>query len=265
MSRLLIRIWESLEPSQARSLVGKVFQTVLIVLILANGVAAVVGTVQYVAQRWEWELYLFECVSVALFTVEYLARVWACTADPRYASPLWGRVRFVFTPLALVDLAAILPFYLTALTADLRMLRLLRLFRLFRTAKLARYTTAVDTFVAVFREKKEEMGLAFTVMLFLILFAASAIYFAEHQVQPDKFPDIPSAMWWAIVTLTTVGYGDVYPVTAAGKSVAAVVAVLGIAMFALPAGILGAGFTEEVQRRRRAQPRRCPHCGHVLD
>jgi voltage-gated potassium channel len=112
--------------------------------------------------------------------------------------------------------------------------------------------------------KREELLVTLFVLLLLLLFASSLIYFAEHDAQPDIFSSIPAAMWWAVATLTTVGYGDVYPVTTVGKLVASVIAVLGIGMFALPTGILGAGFVEELQSRKR-RPRTCPHCGKSLE
>jgi len=197
-----------------------------------------------------------------VFSLEYLARLWSCTSQPDYAGPFLGRLRHGFTPLALVDLIAVLPFYLSFMTVDMRFLRALRLLRLFRLAKLGRYSETLGLFARVMRHKKEELVITSMLMLILIILSASLMYYAEHDAQPDQFPDIPSTAWWAVVTLTTVGYGDVYPVTGLGKLFAALVAVFGIAMFALPAGILGASFSEEM---RRGEAKRCPHCGKLLE
>mgnify|MGYP000045648137 CR=1 FL=1 len=266
MRKIQTRLWQILERPTEGDVAAKVCHGIIFVLIGTNVIASILGTVDWISQKWEWELYLFECFSVAIFTLEYAARIWSCTVEPRYASFLWGRIRFAVTPFALVDLVAILPFYLTVGVSDLRILRIFRLLRVFRIFKLARYTNAIQVLLGAVRDKREEISLAVIILLILILISASLIYFAEHEAQPDRFPDIPSAIWWAIVTLTTVGYGDIYPVTPLGKIIASFVAVLGIAMFALPAGILGAGFTEQLQKQRGPKnPRFCPHCGHPLD
>jgi len=194
--------------------------------------------------------------------VEYLLRVWACVEDRRYQGALRGRLRFLFTAQALIDLLAILPFYLTFLTLDLRFMRALRLFRIVRVAKVGRYMSAFSLFGRVLRSRKEELILSTGVMLILLLLSSCLMYYAENEAQPEQFPNIPSAMWWAVATLTTVGYGDVYPVTALGRLLGAFTAILGIGLFALPTGILGSGFVEEIQARRT--PPVCPHCGKPL-
>ena len=119
----------------------------------------------------------------------------------------------------------------------------------------------------VVMDRKEELFSIFFVLMTLLIIASSLMYFAEHEVQPDVFPSIPSTMWWGIVTLTTVGYGDTFPITPLGQTIAAIIAILGIGMFALPAGILGAGFTEELEKTRNSgtdEPARCRHCGEYL-
>ncbi len=158
---------------------------------------------------------------------------------------------------------AILPFFLTFFTADLRFIRALRLFRLFRVAKLGRYSTSFRLFGSVFRAKREELVVTMLMMLLLIMMSASFMYFAENDAQPEKFPDIPSTVWWAVMTLTTVGYGDVFPITTLGRGLTMLIAILGIGMFALPVGIFGAGFVEEIQKRRTGKI--CPHCGEEID
>ena len=199
-------------------------------------------------------------MSVTIFTIEYLLRIWSCTADPRYSHPIYGRARFVVTPMALLDLMAILPFYGQILglgSLDLRILRAVRLSA--RVARLARLSPGFDTLMRVARAKRTELSIVIAMLLVLLLLASSLMYFAEHEAQPDLFSSIPQTMWWSIITLTTVGYGDVYPVTYAGRVLAGVMAVLGIGLFALPAGILGSGFVDELDRNRV-----CPHCGERL-
>lgn len=183
--------------------------------------------------------------------------------DPRYARPLSGRLRFAATPLAVVDLLAIIPFYIGLAGIDLRFIRSLRLLRIVRVAKVGRYMKALHLFSRVLREKREELVLTLGMMLLLLIIASCFMYYVENPVQPENFPDIPHTMWWAVATFTTVGYGDIYPVTGLGKLLAGVVAILGIGLFALPTGILGAGFVGEMQKR--SEGHRCPHCGRETD
>lgn len=260
------RVWEILEverPDDERGRVYDAFDVFILVLIFLNVVAVILGTVKSVEERFQSTLHWFEVFSVAVFTIEYLARLWACVSQSRYAHPVFGRLRFIFKPMAIIDLLAILPFYLTFFTADMRFMRALRLFRILRIAKLGRYSSSFQLFGRVFRSKKEELFITVMVMLLLIVMSASFMYFAENEAQPDKFPDIPSTMWWAVVTLTTVGYGDVFPVTPLGKVLAMVIAILGVGMFALPTGILGAGFVDEIQKRKAGKTV-CPHCGEEI-
>ena len=224
----------------------------LFALIILNVAASIVGTMAAVEARFGRELAMFETFSVAVFTLEYAVRL--CAAR--------RRLRYALSPLALVDLAAILPFYLPFLGVDLRFARAFRLLRLFRLAKIARYVRALDVFGQVARAKREELVIAVSVMAVLLICASSVIYFAEHDAQPQAFSSIPASMWWSVATLTTVGYGDVFPVTPLGRLVASVVAVLGIGFFALPTAILGAGFAEVVSGRKDVP--KCPHCGGSL-
>jgi voltage-gated potassium channel len=142
------------------------------------------------------------------------------------------------------------------------MLRMLRIMRIMRLAKLGRYSDSLQTLGRVVAGKKEQLISTVFILVILLIIASCLMYYAENETQPDHFSSIPAAMWWAVTTLTTVGYGDVFPLTTVGKLLGSVIAVLGIGMFALPTGILGAGFVEEMERRR--QSRNCPHCGKEL-
>lgn len=165
-------------------------------------------------------------------------------------------------PLALIDLLAIAPFFIPAAAFDLRFLRAMRLFRLVRLLKAGRYITALGLFRRVMREKREELVLSLALMAVLLIVSSSVMYYAENGAQPDKFSSIPASMWWAVATLTTVGYGDVIPQTEVGRLAAGLISIVGIGLFALPTAILGAGFVEAVQARR--EPAACPHCGGPL-
>ncbi len=258
------RVYEVLEVAAPGDRLSRLADLALLGVIGVNVLTLVLGTVDSLAHRISWLFFGVELLSVLLFSVEYVFRMWSCTVDPRYAHPIKGRLRFALTPLSLIDLAGILPFYLPFLGFDLRAVWALRLFRLLRVAKLVRYSSALQTFSRVIRSKREALVLSAAFVSVLILIASSLIYYAEHDAQPKVFSSIPASMWWAVVTLSTVGYGDMYPITALGRAIAGFVAVLGIGMFAIPTGILGAAFVEESEKKRR-EGRRCKHCGEPLD
>jgi len=256
-------VHEILEVTAPGDRASRAFDLFILSLIALNVAALILETVQPIYEKAPKLFKWFETVSVGIFSVEYVLRVWSCTAAPRFASPVRGRLRFAVTPLALIDLFAVLPFYLPFVGVDLRFIRAVRLVRLFRVMKVARYSQAIRTLGRVVSAKKEELLVTLFILCLLLLFASSLLYFAERQAQPEHFTSIPAAMWWGITTLTTVGYGDIYPVTPLGKVIASVIAILGIGMFALPTGILGAGFVEEIQARKR-KPKVCPHCGKEI-
>ncbi|MDD1668051.1 MAG: ion transporter [Methanomicrobiales archaeon] len=195
-----------------------------------------------------WGITLF---AVAVFSVEYLLRLWVCTVNPAYADPVRGRLRYLVTPLAIFDLLAILPFYIPlVLPMDLLVLRIFRLTRVFTVLKLGRFTNAWNSLTYTVRSRKEELLIS-AVLIFMVLAVSSTVmYYIENPAQPQKFSSIPHTMWWGVVTLSTVGYGDMYPITPLGKFVGSLVAISGIALFALPAGIIAAGLVESLHRRK---------------
>ncbi len=193
----------------------------------------------------------FESLSVLVFTVEYVLRVWSSVEARQNTDgqPLSGRLRYVLSPLALIDLIVIAPFYLSFMfSIDLRMLRVLRLLRVF---KLTRYSSSMNMLLAVMKDEARAIGAAMFVLMLLVVITASLTYLFEHTAQPDAFSSIPAAMWWAVITMTTVGYGDMVPVTVLGKIMGAIISVIGIGMVALPAGLLASGFSNELHRRKR--------------
>lgn len=245
---------------------GAALHAVLLGLIALNILALVLETVPGIRGRFSGLFLAFETLSVTLFTVEYVLRLWSCTASPAYTHAVRGRLRFALQPLLLADLLSILPFYFPFLGVDARFLRAARLLRFLRAAKLGRYSQALQLLGRVLSSRKEELLTVVSLALGLLLAASALLYLAEHRAQPDKFSSIPAAMWWGVTTLTTVGYGDVVPVTPLGKLLASTVAVLGIGLFAMPAGLLGAAFVEQVQRGRRPPARSvCPHCGREIE
>jgi voltage-gated potassium channel len=257
------RAWTILEAAHSEDKASRAFHIFMLTLIFLNVIAVILESVSYLQARFALAFLLFEVVSVAVFSVEYVVRMWSCVEDRRFSHPVTGRLRFALRPLPLVDLLAILPFFLALATVDLRVLRALRFFRLIRIVKAARYVAALRLFGEVLKGKREELILTTGLMLVLLVIASSVMYFAEGAAQPDKFSSIPASMWWAVATLTTVGYGDVYPITVAGQIAGAVVALLGIGFFALPTALVGAGFVEAMQRVKA--PRICPHCGKPVE
>ena len=256
-------LWDMFDPDDDASRAERLLHAGLMLLIVLNVAAVVLASVREWSDRYGAWFDRFENLSVAIFSIEYLSRLWSCTTDERYRHPVWGRLRFALSPLALIDLIAILPTMLMLTHLDLRFMRSLRLIRLARVAKLGRYSEASNLIFRVLRAKRAELALTMSFLLLLALFCASAMFYAEGPVQPDKFPNIPATMWWAVVTITTVGYGDVFPVTPLGKVIGVVTTLLGLLMIALPTGVFGAAFVEELNRRR-ASPPKCPHCGKDL-
>lgn len=245
------RIFQVIESNRRGGPLARIIDLLLIGLILANVLAAIVETLPDFPEGWRGGFALFEAFSVTVFTVEYLLRLWVSVerdSGPP-AHPLTGRLRWMFSPLALIDLLVILPFYLSFFVAlDLRFLRVLRLLRV---VKLTRYSASMRLLLDVAKTEAPAIGAAFFVMSLLLVIAASMMYLVEQRAQPEHFGSVPQSLWWAVVTMTTVGYGDVVPVTMAGKVIAAAVAVISVGMVALPAGILASGFNDLIHRRRR--------------
>ena len=254
-----------LEDQETRDRRARIVRAFLVALILLNVTAVIVETMEDVSASYRHFFRGFEYFSVAIFSVEYVVRLWVCRQCQTNGGGVIGRIKHALHPLMIVDLLAILPFYLPLLLpADLIFLRAIRLMRLLRVLKLGRYSDAVQVFYRVAMLKKEQLAVAGFGLGILLIIASSLMYYFERAAQPAIFGSIPHAMWWAVVTLTTVGYGDAYPVTAMGRLLASVIALLGIGMFALPAGILSAGFVEYGEMQKK-EAQRCPHCGENFD
>jgi voltage-gated potassium channel len=266
------RIYEALTNPRPNDVAGRIVSFVLLLLIAANVLANVLETDVELARRAQSFFFWFEVVSVAVFTVEFILRLWTCTADQRFSGVLKGRLRLVVRPMSLVDLAAIAPFYFELFlptTLDLRFLRALRLMRLLRLLRFGRLANAFAMLTRVILAKRAELGATLAVVGLAVLLAAGAIYTAEHGEPNTSFTSIPRAMWWSVVTITTVGYGDMTPTTPIGQVIGGLVAFSGICALALPVGILSTGFFYELNRTRSVPPtmktRKCPRCGSVID
>ncbi len=240
---------EIVEQGPEGTLASRLFDYVIIFLVVTNVIAFLLETVPEIALAYGKPLEYFDLFSVMVFTVEYVLRIWTSVEFPygQNEKPWKTRLKYALRPLQIIDLIVIIPFYLSFLfVIDLRVLRILRLFRLL---KLTRYSLAMQSLILVISNERKALFGAVLLMLCLLLFASTGIYFAEHQAQPDVFGSIPMSMWWAISTLTTVGYGDVVPQTVLGKLFGGIVMMFGLGMFALPIGILATGFSHESNRR----------------
>ena len=256
-----VKIYKILEPAYEGDLSSKAFDIFLFLIIFLNVLAVILESVESISIAYSDFFKMFSLFSVGFFSIEYIMRLWSCPENKKFENPVMGRLRYALTPLALIDLLVLVPFYLPIFfQMDLRFLRVLRLLRLFTLFKLTRYSSSLKLLSTVIREKKEELIVTFLVTIILLVFASGIIYFLENELQPVAFSSIPAAMWWGVATLTTVGYGDIYPITAMGKLFGGFVAILGIGTFGLPAGIIAYGFIEEIQKKRYRSSA-CPHCG----
>lgn len=243
------RLFDLLEAGDRRSPGARTVDFILTVLIVLNVAAVAVDTIPEVARHWHAELRLFEAFCVGVFVLEYLMRLWVCTEHgPLHRLPGWkARLRFAGSPVMVIDALAILPSLLVPVVgAELTALRVVRLVRIL---KLVRYSAGLVTLGRVMRAERRALTATFIVMLGLILGAAAVMYLIERRAQPEDFGSIPAAMWWALATLTTVGYGDVVPITPLGRLFGGLIAILGIAVYALPVAIVASGFMTELQRR----------------
>ncbi|WP_422027975.1 cyclic nucleotide-gated ion channel [Pyruvatibacter mobilis] len=249
---LKARLYHILEAGKTTDRASLIFDVSMTLLILANVVAFALETVEDIGTAHAVWFDAFNLASVAIFTVEYVLRLWVCTEHRPYArlGAAGARLRFAATPMMVIDLLAILPFYLSfLLPIDLRVLRVFRMLRFF---KLARYSPALDSINRVMWQERRALGAAIIVMTGALLVSSTLLYFIEREAQPEAFGSVPAAMWWSMATLTTVGYGDVVPVTVAGRMVGALVMLFGLGMFALPIGIIATGFSHEIHRREFA-------------
>lgn len=243
------RIYELLEDEEATGPQVKSVRRALAGLILLAAAATILDTMPEIPRVWHAFFGLVETTFTLVFTLEYGLRLWSVVEDRagRWNHPIWGRLRWIVTPMALVDLAAILPFYLNAFVPSNFLL--LRILRLLRVLKIARYSPALATFRVVLYSERRALGSVFLFVAVLLILSAGLMHAIEADIQPDKFGSIPQALYWAVVTLAAVGYGDVVPLTPLGKLVASFTSLLSVATLAFPTAILGAGFARELQKQ----------------
>jgi voltage-gated potassium channel len=257
------RLYLTLEPSEKGGMLEKIFEVILVLIIVLNITAICLESMPDMAAKHGDLFRRFEIFSIAFFTVEYLARLYSIVENPKY-SDKFGRLRYAGSSLAVIDLLSFLPFYLT-FVADFRFLRIFRLMALFRVFKIARYLHALNVFKRVVKDRREQLVLSLIFLLFILVIISFVMYYAENAAQPHKFSSIPATMWWGVETLTTVGYGDMVPVTPLGKLLGGIFALAGVGLLALPAGILSSGFFEMLHKNGTKGKKKCPHCGEDIN
>jgi voltage-gated potassium channel len=259
-------VYNLIRTDDTNSFWANIFDGFIIFLIVINILLVILDTFSgfptFVLRIFKY----IEVFSVISFTIEYALRIWTADLISPELKPFKARFKYALSFMAIVDLLAILPFYLPFLfKVDLRVLRMIRLLRLLRILKFNRYTSALSHIGGVLKKKSTQLISSMSVVLILMVIASILMYNVEHDAQPEVFKNAFSGLWWSIATLTTVGYGDIYPITAWGKLLSAVIALLGIGLVAVPTGIISAGFVEEIEEEKDELKCFCPYCGKKLD
>lgn len=250
MRRLKHRVFDIISKAENGDRLSSIFDWTIMILIALSILTIILDSFQSIHAELGTVFQIFEFITVIFFSLEYILRIW--TADLLYPDAKHPRLKYVFSFMAIIDLLAILPFYLPFFSADLRFLRMMRLFRLFRLLrvfKLGRYFDALHVIVKVIQTSGPQLIMSMVICFFVMLFSAIIMYEVENPVQPEQFPNVLSSLWWAICTLTTVGYGDVYPITVVGRFFASVISLVGIGIIAIPTGIIAAGFNQVINSK----------------
>lgn len=260
------RVFEIISKAEDGDRASKIFDWSIMILIALSIISIILESFANIYEKYHSVFQVFEVITVVVFTIEYLLRIW--TADLLFPEAKHPHLKYIFSFMAIIDLLAILPFYVPFISADLRFLRMMRLFRLFRLLrvfKLGRYFEALQIIVKVIKTSGPQLIMSVVICFFVMLFSAIIMYTVENPVQPEQFPNVISSLWWAICTLTTVGYGDVYPITHVGRFFASLISLVGIGIIAIPTGIIAAGFNQVITREKEESVTKEPHERDVID
>ncbi|MBK6265765.1 ion transporter [Marivirga sp. S37H4] len=258
------KIYRAVEKGSHGRRMNVVFDYIIMSLILLSVISIILESVPEINSKFGYQLRIFNIFSIVVFSIEYLMRLYVSDLTHPSTTRFKSYLKFMFSLQGLIDLMALIPFYLPMLIKiDLRFLRVLRLTRFLRVLKVNRYNNSLNLIGAVIKEKKPELLVTGFVTFLVLLFASFIMYYVEGEKQPEAFPNILATFWWAIATLTTVGYGDVYPVTGWGKFISGIIAILGIGIVALPTGLISAGFMDKIGKTK--QSNECPHCGKDIE
>lgn len=258
------RIYQILEKAQPGDTLSHVVDLIILSLITLNVVALMLETIPALGESWGAFFELFNTVSVIAFTVEYLLRIWVSVEAEGPRRPAVKRLRYIFSLMALIDLVAILPFYLAILPMRMLFVRSLRLLRVFRIFKIGRYSNSLGTMARVFRRKRDDLLIALFVIAILLIFFGNLMYYVEGAAQPGVFTNAFMAMWWGIITVTGVGYGDMVPITIAGKILGGCIAILGILTIAIPIALLGSAYVEDAASKRLGRIKLIRSSDHII-
>lgn len=259
--RIKKRAYELIEVATDGDNISKIIDIFLISLIILNVILVIADTFD-LPDSFRAVMDIIEMFSVVIFSAEYLVRVWTADLHFREYQPIRARIKYILSFQSIIDILALLPFYLPFLfPVNLVVLRIFRVFRLLRLFKVNHYTKALASIVDVFRNKTNQLVSSMLVVALLMVIASVLMYNVEHDVQPEVFNNALSGLWWAVATLTTVGYGDIYPITPLGKVLSAIIAILGIGFVAVPTGIITSGFSEQIEERKDDDKNYCPYCG----
>jgi len=263
---------------------SKFFNYFLMILIILSVGEMALETDDSIFVPYRHFFHTFDFFTVMVFSIEYIIRILTAHLNPKIKGKTrWQHIKnYIFSFAGIVDLLSILPFYLDFTSLDLRVVKTLRLFRFLRVFKIARYNESIKLVGDVIWNKRSEIGVIMGLIIIIMIIASFVMFYAEHKDNAEHFPNVLSCLWWAIVTMTTIGYGDVYPITTAGKVVGSIMALLGIGLVAMPTGIISAGFLEKIAEKEKEekdkgkeepkenisennQKHYCPYCGHKLD
>lgn len=236
----------------------KIFNYLMFLVITVNIVFVNLETIPNLSSAVLSLFHAFYGLSMLIFVIEYILRVWFSVEDNRYKYSIKGRIKYILSPYAIIDLLVLIPFLIPDLIPADYKTNALRLLKLFIILKLIRYSQSLQGITKVFYSKKKELAMLIYMLFFLLVLVSTLMYYVENKAQPESFSSIPATMWWGVITLTTVGYGDMYPITPPGKILGALVAILGIGLFALPAGILASGFYEQFSDKKDAKKEEKP-------
>jgi voltage-gated potassium channel Kch len=239
-------------PSAYGGDLHQLYDSFIVVWVVISVLAVILESVQSIHYLLNMEFLILDAIAVSIFTLEYTLRMYCCVEEPGYKKAVTGRLKMAKSTSSIIDLLAIAPFFLEVFLHHLIDLRFMRVFRLLRLLKLTRYTGATQSLMKVIAREWPVMAASAFIMLLLVVMTASLGYLFEHEAQPEKFENIPQSIYWAVITLASVGYGDISPVTPAGRAMTIVLALIGIGIFAIPAALLSSAFSDQLKSDREA-------------
>jgi voltage-gated potassium channel len=269
-------VYDTVVNEESKTLAHRIFYSFITILILFNIVLVAVSTIPDISTKYYIFIVGFDLFVIFVFTIEYALRIWSCNIDKRFAGR-FGRLKYARQPIILVDLLAILPFYVVYFSPlDNRYAIIGRLLRLVRIFRFGFFSRAITVLRIAIKKKAKELLVTIIFISILVVFCAYLIYYSENRAQPEVFSSIPRSIYWAFVTLSTVGYGDMTPITPFGRFFTAIVSFLGVGIIAIPAGIISSGMVEILKKKKSAEENidkksssiennRCPHCGKKID